>query len=158
MALISAHSDAAADWREFRPRPANVSLFQMLYRLFWNPAWNESLFLVSCAERIEERPTEHSINEIRRRILREIMRIKIETTDKVLQFRLVFVHRNGTELEKGSPVSFGSICRHRRRRSLTLDFAMRATEILLALAFLQQAADISSGQRARGACFYRAAL
>lgn len=72
----------------------------MVFRLFWNPAWNESLFLVSCAERIQEKPTDHSINEIRQRILREIWRMPIDTTDKLLLFRLVFVHRDGANLSR----------------------------------------------------------
>lgn len=115
--LTSAGADAPKaplNWQEFRPRPAYLSPLQMFRRLFWNPVWNESLFLVSCAERIQECPTDHSINEIRQRILREIMRIpasvtktgttesstESSTTDKMLQFRLLFVHRDGAQLTK----------------------------------------------------------
>lgn len=84
----------AIDWREFRARPEIVSPLQMARRLFWNPAWNETLFLVSCAERIQGQPTQHSITEIQQRILRDIMRRPIDVADKMLQFRLVFVHRD----------------------------------------------------------------
>ncbi len=40
--------------------------------MFWNPEGNESLFLVSCAERIMENYTPHSENEILKRIARDI--------------------------------------------------------------------------------------
>ena len=51
--------DSAAVWQAFRPRPARVALSTMLGRLFWNPRWNESLFLVSCAERlVDQDPVE----------------------------------------------------------------------------------------------------
>lgn len=99
-ALLPVHGDAAVDWQEFRARPETVSPRQMLRRLFWNPAWNETLFLVSCAERIQEIPTEHSINEIRQRILDDIIKREIDATGKKMQFRLVFVHRVGTEISK----------------------------------------------------------
>lgn len=113
--LTSADTMTPINWQEFRPRPAYLSPFQIFRRLFWNPAWNESLFLVSCAERLQEHPTEHSINEIRQRILRDIAHIpalptnsnspqnhstKNHNTDKILQFRLLFVHRDGAHLIK----------------------------------------------------------
>jgi hypothetical protein len=63
----------------------------MLLRMVWNPRWNESLYLVSCAERLMANPTAHSEREI-------IARIKAETADASapwLQFRLVFVSRQG---------------------------------------------------------------
>lgn len=102
--LTSADTMTPINWQEFRPRPAYLSPFQIFRRLFWNPAWNESLFLVSCAERLQEHPTEHSINEIRQRILREISQMPASaippSTAKMLQFRLLFVHRDGAQLTK----------------------------------------------------------
>lgn len=70
----------------------------MLCRLVWNPLWNEALFLVSCAERIAENPTEHSITEIRRRISRDISDVRPATPGTFMQFRLVFVHRGAAGL------------------------------------------------------------
>jgi len=66
----------------------------MVKRLFWNPDWNESLFLVSCAERLMEAPTAHSTREILMRILSDGPG---EAATHV-QFRLVFVRREGAEL------------------------------------------------------------
>ncbi|MET0545976.1 MAG: hypothetical protein ABWZ40_06670, partial [Caulobacterales bacterium] len=63
-ALLLTPEDQSPNWREFRPRPANLSFAAMLGRVFWNPRWNENLFLVSCAEKIVDAPTEHSIQEV----------------------------------------------------------------------------------------------
>lgn len=66
--LLKSPEEPAGDWREFRPRPNRVPLPAMLGRLFWNAWWNETMFVVSCAERLLDEPTEHSENEIFRRI------------------------------------------------------------------------------------------
>jgi hypothetical protein len=93
-ALLASPTDAAGDWREFRPRPGRLSLAAMLLRLFWNPRWNETLFLVSCAERLVEQPTAHSEDEIFRRIAADFAR---RSDGAALQpwlcFRLVFLSR-----------------------------------------------------------------
>ena len=57
-AIQAAADDQPPRWREVRPRPARVSLPAMLARLAWNPDWNEALYLVSCAERLLEHPSE----------------------------------------------------------------------------------------------------
>lgn len=92
-ALLAA-PDAAPDWREFRPRPQRVSVPAMLGRLVWNPRWNETLFLVSCAERLIDEPTAHSEDEIFRRIAAELA----AGPGDWLAFRLVLVHREGDEI------------------------------------------------------------
>jgi hypothetical protein len=86
--------DATAEWREFRPRPQRVSLPAMLGRLFWNSRWNETLFLVSCAERLVDEPTAHSEDEIFRRIAADLA----DAPEPWLAFRLVFVHRDIREV------------------------------------------------------------
>ncbi len=78
-----------------------MNLYTMVKHLFWNPYRNESLFFVSCAERIIENPTEHSVQEILKRVVSDLKR----DPEKVplppyLQFRLVFVSRNGVKLER----------------------------------------------------------
>lgn len=81
------------DWQAFRPRPAALSPLQMLCRLFWNPHGNEALFVVSCAERIAQDPTPHSIAEIASRIQDDIAAMPLRP-DRRMQFRLVFVTRD----------------------------------------------------------------
>ncbi|MEP0941457.1 MAG: hypothetical protein ABJH63_01105 [Rhizobiaceae bacterium] len=94
--LISATNRNEDTWREFRPRPQQVSALETLRRLFWNPDWNESLYLVSLAERLTQKPTDHSHVEISQRIARRV------STDSIgfshIQFRLVFVRREKGEL------------------------------------------------------------
>jgi hypothetical protein len=101
--LLKSKYDAPHVWHEFRPRPAHLSFLQMLGRLFWNAKWNESMFVVSCAERLMEQPTQHSENEILERIIGDL----IDSTSNTqmmdatyLQFRLLIVERQGTRLEQ----------------------------------------------------------
>lgn len=95
-----ASPDSAAVWQAFRPRPARVALSTMLVRLFWNPRWNESLFLVSCAERLVDQPTQHSQDEIFQRIASDL-RDRLEGDPEAapwLTFRLVFLQRQGVQI------------------------------------------------------------
>ena len=98
------NADAQPDiWQEFRPRPQRLSIFTMLGRMLWNPAWNESLFLVSCAERLIDYPTRHSEDEIMKRIATQLIRDMGDTelpSTSYLQFRLVFVKRSENRLEE----------------------------------------------------------
>ena len=81
--------DRSGEWREFRPRPARAGLRQMLGRLFWNPVWNEGLYLVSLMERLEDAPTAHSQAGIER-LLRQGL-----APEAPAAFRVVFVMREG---------------------------------------------------------------
>jgi len=67
-AVVERPHDPVPDWQEFRPRPARVSLATMVLRLFWNPRWNESLYLVSCAENLLEGPSAFSERELLKRV------------------------------------------------------------------------------------------
>ncbi|WP_297509833.1 hypothetical protein [uncultured Caulobacter sp.] len=95
-ALLGAETAPPEDWREFRPRPARVSLVTMARRLLWNPQWNESLFLVSCAERLIDQPTDHSEAEILSRIAADLA--GDPDAPPWLAFRLTFVRREGEAL------------------------------------------------------------
>lgn len=87
------------DWQEFKPRPVHVSFVRMLGRMFWNRIWNESLFVMSCAERLIEFPTTHSENEIFKRISAEII-LTTEIKKAYLQFRLKTIARKDDELRE----------------------------------------------------------
>ena len=105
-ALPKTRDDSAARWQEFRPRPAHLSVLAMLGRLVWNPRWNESLFMVSCAERLMENPAgedpeDHSHQEILNRLRAELVRGEMEAAaTRFVQFRLVFISRQGVDLVK----------------------------------------------------------
>lgn len=94
----SLHGEEAAisEWQEFRPRPQHVTLLETIGRLFWNPDWNETLYLVSLSERLTLEPTEHSEREIKMLLSHHLGVIEPEIEQ--VQFRLVFLHREGGEL------------------------------------------------------------
>jgi len=109
--LLTSKDSAASrhqDWREFRPRPAHVSFLQMLGHMLWNPMRNETLFLVSCAERLLQQYTQHSEDEILKRIVRDL---GVEAGH--LQFRLLLVKRDGDQLQQ-------TVAFHSRIQSLPL--------------------------------------
>ena len=98
--LLNSESEKALEWTEFRPRPEQLSLLDMIKRMFWNSKWNESLYLVSCAERIMENYTSHSETEILNRIEKEVL-LKHENLEAThLQFRLLFIDGNNFKLNK----------------------------------------------------------
>jgi hypothetical protein len=94
---LSAGPDGGGAWRVFRPRPGRVSVLAMVGRLFWNARWNEGLFLVSCAERLMDEPTAHSVDEIFRRIAADL---DGEAGEAWLSFRLVFVSEEAGVIER----------------------------------------------------------
>jgi glutamine synthetase len=104
--LLSAENEQCLDertWQEFRPRPAHLTVRQMLGHMLWNPWRNESLFLVSCAERLLQQPTKHSEDEILKRIVADL-RADVSNPCEIathLQFRLLLVQREGSELQQG---------------------------------------------------------
>ncbi len=101
--LLHAADEVPQQWHEFRPRPAQLSFKQMLGRMIWNPRWNESLFLVSCAERLLEYPSQHSENEILKRIMAELKSHSLATNVMAathLQFRLLVIKRQDSQLQQ----------------------------------------------------------
>ena len=104
-------------WRESHPRPRHVPPAQIVRRLFWNPSWNEQLFLVSCAERLDEEPTQHSIDEINKRVAATLP----IRAGAFLQFRIVFVSRLGQNISEIN--RFRKHASASRRCPLTLLFA-----------------------------------
>lgn len=100
-ALREDSNHLSQNWQEFRPRIDNLSFGKILRRMFWNPHWNESLFLVSCAERLISNPTEHSSNEIVSRIRKSLKNssVDLEKTP-YMKFRLVFLYREDKDVER----------------------------------------------------------
>lgn len=74
-------------WIEDRPLPANVGVGLMLWRLVWNPDWNQRLYLLSCAERLVSTDDPQAAREIWRCLPPE-----------TAQFRLVFHAREGPDI------------------------------------------------------------
>ena len=83
------------NWQEFRPRPASLPVSQYVTRLFWNPDWNEMLFLVTLSERMIAEPSQHCLNEIRSRLA-----ARAGLNADGLEFRLIFVHRTARGIQR----------------------------------------------------------
>ena len=98
--LLKEENDSDRNWQEFRPRPNHLPFLQMIKRMSWNPMWNESLYLVSCAERIIDAYTPHSEDEILTRIESNLKREINTLTSTHLQFQIVVVHRNEKQLQE----------------------------------------------------------
>lgn len=97
-ALLPTRGHVADDWREFRPKPERVSVGAMLARLLWNPRWNQTLFVMSCAERLaEDRTPQHSEDELFKRIAADL---SPDPERPWLCFRLVFVSRGEAGVER----------------------------------------------------------
>lgn len=90
-------SQKPLNWREFRPCRTRITPLQMVCSLFWNPSRNANLFIVSCAERIRQAPNDHSIGVIQAAVQSDIREGIIATTSDLIQFRLVFVHREDSQ-------------------------------------------------------------
>ncbi|MCH2250932.1 MAG: hypothetical protein MK042_14175 [Cognatishimia sp.] len=79
-------------WRESHPKPAHLSVGRMAARMFSNHARNTQLYAVALAERLVAAPSDHSRDELMRLVA------EAHRADGQLQFRLVFVMREGEEL------------------------------------------------------------
>ncbi len=105
-AFLQNEGDEPAHWQAFRPLPARVSLKQGLRRLLWNPVWNETLYMHSCAERLFDTYTEMREQEIMRRLLAAVRtgEITLPPDAKYLVYRICAVIREVQELTE--PVMF----------------------------------------------------
>ncbi len=97
-AVIETDDENNVTWQEFRPCIKRLSFRRMLGRMFWNAQWNESLFMMSCSERLMDYPTQHSENEIFKRLISDVRSSGKEYEGKLIKFRLVFVRRESNEL------------------------------------------------------------
>jgi len=105
--LLNKQSENLSEWQEYTARLRQLDSITILKRLFWNPHWNEYLFLVSCAERIIANlnlstdiiDNHHSETEILKRICRALFSHKnsFDEEDMYLQFRLLMVNRDNTQ-------------------------------------------------------------
>ena len=99
-ALTTSADMLPEQWHEFRPRPQRVSALAVTRGLFFNAHWNESLFLVSCAERLCQHADAHSEAQIFQRIANDLSESTQSGVDQYLQFRLIFVSRTGDRIDR----------------------------------------------------------
>jgi hypothetical protein len=98
--LLDAQQQPVTAWQEFRPRAQHLSLTTMLCHLLSNARWNETLFTMSCAERIAQHYNSHSENQILECIARDWRHGELPAPSSAcqLQFRLAFVQRQQQQL------------------------------------------------------------
>ena len=95
-AVVNSADQSDSEWSEVRPRPVRVSPGAMLGRLFWNPQWNESLYLVSCAERLLDDPSHARAIDLWMRVAHIVRAEHVGGTDSghlLLRVRIVEVMR-----------------------------------------------------------------
>lgn len=102
-AIVANADDPPIEWREFRSRPAHLSVASMLCRLLWNPIGNESLYMSSCAEKLMVGPSALHEDELLTRIAHaladdETGKKNVGSAD--LLFRVVVVKREGAALTR----------------------------------------------------------
>ncbi|WPZ36604.1 hypothetical protein T8K17_10695 [Thalassobaculum sp. OXR-137] len=90
--------EGGAGWRDLRPKRDRIGPSDRVVSFFWNPRWNEILFLATCAERLMQEPSEHSAREIVRRLRRDLAWERSQAP--FFRFRLVFVSREGDRLRR----------------------------------------------------------
>ena len=100
-ALSRYHDEPVRDWIEFRPRPDRISPKKLVVSLFWNPLWNETLYLTTCSERLLEAPDLFRETQIVNRIRDDlILAGRLEASHQFVRFRLVLVQRFEDSLER----------------------------------------------------------
>lgn len=96
---LASATEAPQNWQEFRPRPDRIAPLGMVRRLFWNPAWNEQLFVMSCAERFLADDAQSAHDQILAHIRAEIQRTPNSyDAAEVFLFRLILKERTGREV------------------------------------------------------------
>lgn len=99
-ALLDREDDPEPKWRAFRPHPAHVPVTAAIGRLFWNSRWNETLFLVTCAERLLEQPSSFRENEILRRVAHAFERGEIASgaNPQFVRVRILVLKRENSQI------------------------------------------------------------
>lgn len=95
VALTHRDDLAQADWQPLDKRPSRLSAARTLGSLLYNARCNDTLYLVSCAERIAQSGDTHAIEQIFLRVQHDL---PPQTDGGFVSFRLVFVQRSGNEL------------------------------------------------------------
>ncbi|MDA8585574.1 hypothetical protein N9L47_04795 [Rhodobacteraceae bacterium] len=91
---IEYRTNLDASWQSTSQLPDRLGPKDLLRRLFFSPAWNEHLFLISTATRLAVDPMLHDVTEIRARLARRLGQTGAET----YQFRILFLSREGGKI------------------------------------------------------------
>lgn len=94
VAALSHPDDDATAWRAVRPRPDRLGAAGYLRTFFFNPRWNETLFLVTCAEGVIRDESDHTLREIRDRLRADLNRDADGTAAPWFRFRIALLSRH----------------------------------------------------------------
>ncbi|NPU91008.1 MAG: hypothetical protein HPY82_03775 [Gammaproteobacteria bacterium] len=95
---LLADENAEPEWQPFQPQPEHIPLTQLFRRLVWNPARNESLYLLSSCEKILERDSLQAQQVIAGRIALALRSGELPPQARWFRFRLLVVEREGEAL------------------------------------------------------------
>jgi hypothetical protein len=97
--LTASPDRVSAEWGAVHPRRARVPAILMLARLFWNPYGNEALYLVSCAERLIDDPSDAGADDLWQRVADIVERDNAHASvGPFLRVRIVQVMREGDRI------------------------------------------------------------
>lgn len=87
-------------WHESLPRPESIHWKNSLKRLFYNPEWNEYLYLTTCAEQVLVDASPKKIDEIFQRLYRVLSHSTIGTAEnrEYLSFRIQLIERQNNHV------------------------------------------------------------
>lgn len=94
VARLQTPDNAGDDWREVRPRAAGLGIGGYLRSFFFNPRWNETLFLVTCAEGVIRDESDHTVREIRDRLRADLNRPGAAPSAPWFRFRIALLSRH----------------------------------------------------------------
>ncbi|MFX4223930.1 MAG: hypothetical protein ACMVO3_25000 [Thalassobaculum sp.] len=94
VALLGRPDDAGSDWREVRPRAERLGIAGYLRAFFFNPRWNETLFLTTCAEGVIRDESDHTVREIRDRLRADVNRPGAGPSAPWFRFRIALLSRH----------------------------------------------------------------
>ncbi len=95
---LSSSASPVGAWRPFRPRPAHLNAAQLIGRLCWNPAWNETLYVMRCAERVLEGDTGFPVAELARRMRRELPAAQENPQATLFEMRILAAQRQAHQI------------------------------------------------------------
>lgn len=94
-AFLNNEDDEPGFWHEFRPAPDKIPLKKLLFNLFHNPQWSETLYINTCAERLFEGYSAIREQEIMQRIMMALVdEIATNSDARYLVYRISAVVRD----------------------------------------------------------------
>ena len=83
-------NDDARNWQVLKLRAQNLSTIELIKSVFFNPQWNEALYIMDCAERLIMNPSQERINQLKERIQMQLEKQGFDLSQKTeLDFKVI---------------------------------------------------------------------